>query len=366
VSASGHRAPPPLPAGPGWRTMPGVSCRPWLNGVARYYGGLSDVSATSAHDAWAVGSCGTYTSPATYVGVVEHWDGRRWSPVRVPAALRYDSVEAFSGHDVWMTGDLKGPAKDGSPSVLHWNGRQWSIATQGVPEGASVKDLAATSPSNLWGLAHFDSAPPQDTDGGEIAIPVHWDGARWRSLAIPHGYNGDVLFAVGSSDMWVGSNSATDVRFPSVAHYDGRRWSELRVPIRKRYGDVMNIAAVGHDLWASGHEEVGLADDDGEPIGQRSFIAHWDGHRWTRPPVRSGCIDGGSLTSDGREGPWLTCPFGQIVHWDGHRWIDQPTPRSAQGVGPPQRVPGTPAYWVVGGDYRSQEQLLIELTGALR
>jgi hypothetical protein len=88
---NGHRAPAestakvvPVEAGAGWQVVPGVPCRSWLRRTD-VYGHLSDVAATSARDAWAVGSCGTLTSPATYVGIVTHWDGRRWSR---PASLQ--------------------------------------------------------------------------------------------------------------------------------------------------------------------------------------------------------------------------------------------------------------------------------------
>ncbi len=73
---------------------------------------LAGVAATSARNAWAVGSQGNHT-------LILHWDGRAWKRARRPRiAGVLDSVAATSARNAWAVGAI------GSKTlILHWNGR---------------------------------------------------------------------------------------------------------------------------------------------------------------------------------------------------------------------------------------------------
>src|SRR5258708_19218454 len=81
-------------------------------------GGLSDVAAISARDAWAVGS----TNEGKVV--ILHWNGATWRRVPSPSPPAYvnmSGVAAVSARNAWAVGttDL------GKSLTLHWNGAAW-------------------------------------------------------------------------------------------------------------------------------------------------------------------------------------------------------------------------------------------------
>jgi D-amino-acid oxidase len=151
-----------------------------------------DVAADGPADAWAVGVCGADGGTHDFVGqvptgFVEHWDGRRWSRVAVPASGEYDVVQAASRQDVWvasLAGDPWAAGQSGSPAampgganVIHWNGRSWAVAQRGLARSASVYALAAAA-GNAWALGYLHGA----------TTVLHWTGAAWRPVAGPAGF----------------------------------------------------------------------------------------------------------------------------------------------------------------------------------
>ena len=106
-----------------------------------------DIAATGPADAWAVGVCGADGGThdfegQTPTGFVEHWDGRRWSRVTVPASGEYDVIQAISPRDVWVASVAGDPwvtaqagslaAMPGGAGLIHWDGSTWAVAEQGI------------------------------------------------------------------------------------------------------------------------------------------------------------------------------------------------------------------------------------------
>lgn len=75
-----------------WRRVRGV--RPAQNA-----GGLSDVAATSARNAWAVGS-------TLYNPLIEHWNGTRWQPAIQTFNGGFNAVAATSRRNAWAVGSF--------------------------------------------------------------------------------------------------------------------------------------------------------------------------------------------------------------------------------------------------------------------
>ena len=121
-------APGPGPAvaaaGGGWRVAAAVPA-----GAGRAE--LTRVVAPGPADAWAAGV--TCTSPCARGRlVVDHWNGQRWRPVRLPRSL---------------------------PAV-----------------GYFVTSVGASSPRNVW---IFAQSPRRAT------VAVRWDGASWARVRLP-------------------------------------------------------------------------------------------------------------------------------------------------------------------------------------
>ena len=82
-------------------------------------GALSGVAATSAGNAWAVGSDGSGKT------LIVHWNGTAWTRVPSPSPGTFaalSGVAATSATNAWAVGS----AFRGKTLILHWNGTVWS------------------------------------------------------------------------------------------------------------------------------------------------------------------------------------------------------------------------------------------------
>lgn len=113
---------------------------------------LTEVSAVSANDAWAVG----YDSQGP---LIQHWDGTAWSRVAAPGTgYLLEGVAAISSDDVWAVGS--------GASSIHWDGKTWTFyPTPGDPLGGPVA-VTAISPTDIWAVG-------QDSNG---TITLHSKG----------------------------------------------------------------------------------------------------------------------------------------------------------------------------------------------
>ena len=90
-------------------------------------GTLSGVAALSPASAWAVGT-GSLCPGHRQTTLIEHWDGRAWTPVPSPAAGTLTAVTAASPDSAWAVGSIS--SGGGGPAVIeHWNGKTWTWPT---------------------------------------------------------------------------------------------------------------------------------------------------------------------------------------------------------------------------------------------
>lgn len=266
------------------------------------------VDAISANNIWAVGRVGAHLQTR---GLIEHWDGQRWTTTFVPYILY--SVANTSPTDVWASGIRF--FKGGGAVIRLVNGRWVEVPTPPTPKDGLLIGLAVVSPKDIWaaGLTTKTSTP----------LIEHWNGASW-SLAdtgsLPAGSvlkaisaEGGVVWAVGDSGPSpdrrqalmvrlatgptdvapVPPSPSTDTQLHGVfvlspsdvwavglagtkaisAHYDGKVWSYVPMAIPPGKDPVeRHVAGVSPtDLWA-----VGDQGDSGDPL-----MEHWDGRNWT-------------------------------------------------------------------------------------
>jgi hypothetical protein len=130
---------------------------------------------------------GTHESELTNqdnLGLVLHWDGRRWTGVGALSALDAfvccgedgDSVDISPAGDVWA---LLGDGVGGGPTVVaHLDGRTGHILGTHVWDhedvGIAVNAVAAVTPSSVWLVG---GGPYEGVSGARI---FHWDGKTWR------------------------------------------------------------------------------------------------------------------------------------------------------------------------------------------
>ena len=113
---------------------------------------LIAVTATSATNAWAVGS------------FIAHWDGRKWrtqsSPSTGTCLLHLQGVTAISPRDAWAVGWCRTGASTHS-IIEHWNGRRWGLQAwqdPGRTTSSEVAGVTATSASRAWAVGSYDDS----------------------------------------------------------------------------------------------------------------------------------------------------------------------------------------------------------------
>jgi hypothetical protein len=223
------------------------------------YGWLADVAATSATDAWAVGSAsGNASGPPLIV----HWNGASWTRERLPATVRggyFYSVAATSRTNAWAVG-----YSFGGPLMVHWNGTAWTRVPLPATLGRlALLGVAATSRTNAWAVTSLKI--------------VHWNGRRWGQVVTPRigiTYAFWGVAATSARNAWAtgshGSGRAV------ILHWDGRRWTcalttKMRCGFPSLSSGISVSASSADNAWAVGNDGTG-----------RILALHWNGHTWKR------------------------------------------------------------------------------------
>ena len=166
---------------------------------------LNDVWGTSPQDIYAVGyyesqggrdnSCyhgDEEIPPATYYGIVLHYDGRTWSEVLRQPDLRFRHVWANSPGDIYVGGATStGPSRG---SLWRFDGSRWSALTL-PPNAPRVGPVWGSSASDILIIADDKSV-------------WHFDGATWRKT-----YESTTelwsIWGSSASDIFVVGNNGT-------------------------------------------------------------------------------------------------------------------------------------------------------------
>lgn len=314
-------------------------------------GSAQSLSMLSSRDAWisAFGPIGSQ--------LVLHWNGSSiGSPAQVPEfplALANWAFSQFGGPgsfdsdtDGWVLATPTIFAFNGVASIgtaEHWHGGRWTmtplaVSPQPGTEGVKPNAVAALSPSSAWAVGGFYAAGPGIPAGTSPigALVEHWDGTSWDIVPNPASaqpsatLNG--LTVVSSADIWaVGyqAGSGSDSIVPLVEHWDGTRWSVIRVPAGNQRSGLFAVSAAGGQVWAAGDQTEQGTADTAVPL-----IEHWDGTAWTvqhLPDVGNSKLL--AIYTASPDDVWaggMFPPFAGIrdvlLHWDGHAWSTVPVP----------------------------------------
>jgi hypothetical protein len=243
---------------------------------------LRGVAATSATDAWAVGSYDA--TPSLTLTLTAHWNGTAWKRVRSQNRGTTESqlleVAATAPTDVWAAGFYRNDVAD-QTLIEHWNGIAWKRVGSRNPGGTSrfngLEDVAAASSTDAWAVGNYD-----DGTGIETLIE-HWNGTAWKQTTSPspaatHNELSGVA-ATSSTDAWaVGSYLVGNMGQTLIEHWDGRSWTVVPSPnAGSRESVLTDVAATSPtDAWAVGSSFDGTMN--------HTLIEHWDGIAWTLVP----------------------------------------------------------------------------------
>ncbi|WP_460371087.1 hypothetical protein, partial [Actinocorallia lasiicapitis] len=154
--------------------------------------------------------------------------------------LQVTAMKAVGPKDVWVFTAHR-PVERPFPQAHHWDGRKWRRVA--LPPGTSglVHDVDGTAPDDLWAVVAGDS------DSSTTQGVLRWNGRSWKlvkrlpggpvdspnTITVPSRGRVWVLKIVeGGTDLW---------------RFDGRRWSSRRAKGLVLYTPVVRSAT---DIWA--------------------------------------------------------------------------------------------------------------------
>jgi hypothetical protein len=263
------------------------------------------------HNAWAAGY---QVSGASLRSLLEHFDGRAWHPVSLPAQLDpsaggIDEVAASSPRNLWIF-----ITHAGQPLAGRWDGRRWHVETP--PAGRDQLDRAAIT----FG--------PQDTWDFGNSLVAHFTASGWQVR--PFGLTATGISAVSSSDMWAYGFGAS-ISAPTIAAYwNGQHWTYQPVPLSLNPTGYPRLTPGGihafgpSDVWVVGDAWTPALPAVGVPM-----VLHWDGHAWRRAYTgHAGQLASLDLiTADGSGDLWMASRFGPgLLHEHNGRYTPVPGP----------------------------------------
>jgi len=312
---------------------------------------LVSVSCSSATSCFAVGGSASNTQAN---GLVERWNGTRWSVVPTPNLngsfyAELSGVSCSSDANCLAVGSVLSPTgADGL--VERWNGTRWSIITPPNPTGVQFVQFSAVSCSTATTCFAVGS---DENETSEQALVERWNGTRWSITPspLPAGVQDTQLngvscqsatdcTAVGSGEALAGSRSPGVRTF--VERWNGTSWAAAAsadptgVPLAALVGvscsSSTNCVAVG-------------VDASSETAPSKPFAEDWNGTTWTLAAVPNpngatntelvsvSCRSSNSCYAVGAYAT-ATASNTLVEHWNGTSWslVDDPNPPGARAA----------------------------------
>jgi hypothetical protein len=227
---------------------------------------LRAVAATSATDAWAVGS-------ADSRALILHWDGSSWTQMPAPAGA-LGGVAASSASDAWAVGS----APKGRTLTLHWNGRIWTRvpSPSRTPQGLVdyLNSVAIGPGKTAWAVGAISCGC-----GPGVSLIERWNGRSWRVVPGPTPGSPDLasVISIGAQNAWAAgaSGSGDGPEQNALLHWNGRTWKRVAAPSPDPSTSLRALALVSaRDIWAVG------SGSDSKRTRFTTVALNWNGRKW--------------------------------------------------------------------------------------
>ena len=226
---------------------------------------LFGATALSPSDVWAVGD--QEGQNGEFETLAEHWNGASWTVIPTPnpgsSGNHLYAVDAVSTDNVWAAGMQLGANSPDQGLVEHWNGKKWSVVSMPAPASTDLVmlDGITASSSQVWVAGEADS--PEG--GGQPFVAGYQNGA-WTIPtlpAVPDGTDWTNLWGIqqaGGSVWAVGTyvDPATDNNNTLVLQGTNGTWTVNPAPNPGSGSNILGgITSVDGQLWAAGVYDTG-------------------------------------------------------------------------------------------------------------
>ncbi|MEV7342246.1 hypothetical protein [Streptomyces sp. NPDC093544] len=309
--------------------------------------------------------------------------------IAIVAALTAATVAVAPAAGAVADGAAPAASAPGQASAPAWH---TSLAGT-LSDNSALFDIASAGPNAAWAVG------VQYIDGISEGVILHWNGRTWQQQSAPGVPETGVwhaVDAVSASDVW--AYGWGDQNGEILAHYDGKRWTQVPLPEEKGYGFAKLAAVPGkvwlvsdtainsyaHGVWQSTPLQDGViisaiearTSHDAWAVGQfayvgrpsRSVLLRWDGSSWKDAAPAGSDLRITALYQESARSVWATAltPYVEnqpqqtkVLHWDGLSWHDVTGPvgglwanaitGDGKGTvwvsGDPYGYEGTALYW---------------------
>jgi hypothetical protein len=221
----------------------------------------------SARDLWAFGA--EFTVSGKNVPYAAHFNGSKWTGVKVPGTGGVLSVGAVSSRDLWAVvgSPATFPATAGStPRVLRWTASSavWQPATvqPKLPAGAQIGTMLAEPNGTVW-----IGGSVRNGHQGRTEVAARWtpNATAWSVTSLP-AWASKAQFSLiqlapdGRGGIWgVGQALYVKAEPDRLWHLTGSTWSRVTPDFGKHWWVLFQLSAVPgtRSVWAVGAQKVG-------------------------------------------------------------------------------------------------------------
>jgi hypothetical protein len=259
---------------------------------------LQGLACVSSSDCWVAGGAGTNSTVFGQLGhyspLMEHWNAKHWSKVKVPSRPGRDDelsdVSCFSRKNCYAVGWTR-TSTAAATLIEHWNGKKWKVASH-----ASVKGQAFAELDGIACVPHSACIAVGQEQASKSSAPHAFGergvGHKWSVSSVPTPASPNIntalyglscpaandCLATGSAYFWPGGG--LDPGQAIAEHWNGRHWALITPNLGgpatggnvNRLSDIACVSTTA--CWAVGSTFTDMANAP-------AVTASWDGSKFT-------------------------------------------------------------------------------------